>query len=1032
MQAGQRVRLISAPDREGVLTGKEQSGRRRRLQVDFSSSKEYVLEGNLEVVESDTDIYDLLDQGRYGRVANLRGAITHSRLTGRLADVIYSMEATNTEFLPYQFKPVLNFLESTSRGILIADEVGLGKTIEAGLIWTELRARFDATKLLVICPAMLRDKWKAELSHRFGIRAEICNAQQLEGILRDYRSGVRDEYAVICSFNGLRPPTNWKDESKDHRASARLARYFEENEASDSLFDCVVIDEAHYLRNPESQTHKLGMQIRQVSENVILLSATPIQLRSDDLFNLLKVIDEENFQFKTAFDEVLHANQPVLELAGQLRGESLSSVDFLTHVRQCLSHSLLKGNRQLQSLLDTPPSDEQLKNIEYTERLAARVERTNLLARTVTRSRKRYVQKNRVARKPKAITIEMSGIEHEFYETVTEEVRKYCNQFDLFEGFLLTTPQRQMCSSIPAALRAWQKKLDIMEDKELAFEFAGGDADLKRRVTIGPLVEKLASLTEGLASFEQLRAADSKYEELIRSLSNYWRSGSDRKVILFSYFRETLFYLQERLSEDGLEVKLLIGGMKENKQDVIDKFREPNGGKILLSSEVGSEGVDLQFSSLLINYDLPWNPMRVEQRIGRIDRIGQKEKAILIWNFFYGDTLDDRIYTRLFERLDIFRYALGDMEAVLGERIRSLTFELLTHKLTPEDENRRIIETQKAIAQDKRQQEELEEEAGQLAAHGDYVLNKIDAAKEMKRFIDGKSLWIYVSDFLQNNYPGCKLLRLNENPLTVEIDLSHAARADLAHFVERTKSSGTTRLARNTTGDAIACIFDNQVDFGRTDFEIINQYHPLTRFIAGKTNVDSYHGLVAAQVAMAGVGGVLRGVYIVSIRRWSTVGARSIEKLVYCGINLTSGEFLTDNNAERLISSCITDAVEWDGARVDLDSEKVISRFGEILDKLDDSFAEYCEEMEYENKDRVDYLVRTLTKHVNHQIEKINATNLELIRTGSEKQKRIIAANEGRIASLRKYMEANVAKYERQGTISSSPSDVITGVINVF
>ena len=142
MIAGDKVRIKSAPDRVGVLTAKVQIiGDSRRWLVQFPDRDQRFPESNLELVPDNESTESLLANGSYGRVVNLRRAITHARLTGRLAEVIYSMEATNTEFYAYQFKPVLNFLESPSNGILIADEVGLGKTIEAGLIWTELRAR---------------------------------------------------------------------------------------------------------------------------------------------------------------------------------------------------------------------------------------------------------------------------------------------------------------------------------------------------------------------------------------------------------------------------------------------------------------------------------------------------------------------------------------------------------------------------------------------------------------------------------------------------------------------------------------------------------------------------------------------------------------------------------------------------------------------------------------------------------------------------------------------------------------------------
>ena len=125
------------------------------------------------------DAFDLLERGRFGRISDLRRNLTFIQLSGRLANVVYSMDATNTDFLAYQYKPVLNFLDSPSNGILIADEVGLGKTIEAGLIWTELRARDDACRrLVVVCPAMLRDKWSLELEGKFGIdpKTARCSA----------------------------------------------------------------------------------------------------------------------------------------------------------------------------------------------------------------------------------------------------------------------------------------------------------------------------------------------------------------------------------------------------------------------------------------------------------------------------------------------------------------------------------------------------------------------------------------------------------------------------------------------------------------------------------------------------------------------------------------------------------------------------------------------------------------------------------------------------------------------------------------
>ena len=194
---------------------------------------------------------------------------------------------------------------------------------------------------------------------------------------------------------------------------------------------------------------------------------------------------------------------------------------------------------------------------------------------------------------------------------------------------------------------------------------------------------------------------------------------------------------------------MLMGGMRESKQDAIHRFRDSTTTKVLLSSEVASEGVDLQFCRMVVNYDLPWNPMKVEQRIGRLDRIGQKAKRIVIWNLGYANTIDHRIYERLFERLNIFTRALGGMEALLGEEIQSLAGHLLSHKLTPQEEEHRIEQTAIAIEKNRRDQDQLEKTASNLIAHGGYILERVRSAHDLKKRITEEDLEVYVSDYLE-------------------------------------------------------------------------------------------------------------------------------------------------------------------------------------------------------------------------------------------------------------------------------------------
>lgn len=168
------------------------------------------------------------------------------------------------------------FSSSSTRrqGILIADEVGLGKTIEAGLIWTELRSRFDYRRLLVLCPAVLKEKWRTELLRRFGISAAIMDARELLRQLSDPAAESRQrDFAAICTMPGLRPRRGWDDSDKStkHPAS-QLAEFLSASADNEPLIDLLVIDEAHYLRNPETLTNTLGELLAGVADRVVMLS----------------------------------------------------------------------------------------------------------------------------------------------------------------------------------------------------------------------------------------------------------------------------------------------------------------------------------------------------------------------------------------------------------------------------------------------------------------------------------------------------------------------------------------------------------------------------------------------------------------------------------------------------------------------------------------------------------------------------------------------------------------------------------------
>jgi superfamily II DNA/RNA helicase len=231
-----------------------------------------------------------------------------------------------------------------------------------------------------------------------------------------------------------------------------------------------------------------------------------------------------------------------------------------------------------------------------------------------------------------------------------------------------------------------------------------------------------------------LKTPDSKFEVLAQALQNRFYNEPGVKIIVFSFFKKTLSYLRRRLVAQGFNPLLIHGDVPiEDRQQIIDTFREDHERQILLSSEVGSEGVDLQFCRIIVNYDLPWNPMKVEQRIGRIDRLGQKADKITILNLSVADTIEEKILERLYNRIGIFQRSLGDLEQILGDVTEKLHTELLSHRLTRQQEDERIEDTQRAVETKLQLEGELVEQSAVFLGVSEYILQQIGQARDQGR-----------------------------------------------------------------------------------------------------------------------------------------------------------------------------------------------------------------------------------------------------------------------------------------------------------
>ncbi|MFA0026015.1 SNF2-related protein, partial [Vibrio sp. 10N.261.49.A5] len=227
--------------------------------------------------------------------------------------------------------------------------------------------------------------------------------------------------------------------------------------SNEPLFDLIIMDEAHYMRNPESSTSKLGHLLRDATEHVVLLSATPINLANEDLFHLLELVDPDTFDNRHYFPQVLEANKPLLEAQNAVRNPHISWFEARSILKNAQLNPILNRSSQLLSIIEFEPED----GFSHEERVevANRIERVNLLSKVVTRTRKAEVHEYRVVREPLALAVQMTDAEKEFYQAVTETVRRYASQKNVHEAFLSAMPQRQVSSCMVAAYSAWNRRV---------------------------------------------------------------------------------------------------------------------------------------------------------------------------------------------------------------------------------------------------------------------------------------------------------------------------------------------------------------------------------------------------------------------------------------------------------------------------------------------------------------------------------------------------------------------------------------------
>lgn len=526
--------------------------------------------------------------------------------------------------LPHQLYALNRALSRHRIRYLLADEVGLGKTIEAGLILRELKLRGMVRRVLVVAPKGLIHQWQMEMRLHFGEKFQFIEPAEIAAF-RSFVSSKSGEEAgaktaeenlwrwhdqVICSLDSVKPLESRRGWSQEQLASYNRERFEDLVSAS---WDLVIIDEAHRLGGSSEQVarYKLGTALAEASPYLLLLSATPHQGKTDHFLRLMQLIDRESFP-----DE------------GSVHRDRVRPFVIRTEKRAAI-------DAEGQPLFK--PRLTRLQAVAWQTRHTA---------------------------------------QQHLYEAVTDYVRHGYNQAMAAKqrhvGFLMILMQRLVTSSTAAIRTTLEKRLAVLETPQTQpslFDTTEPDewADLDGQAQIDAALlaqgserekSEVAMLLE-LARETEAAGTDAKAEALLELIYKLQQEEADPalKVLVFTEFVPTQTMLAGYLDSRGFSVALLNGSMDlEARTRAQQAFARDI--RVLISTDAGGEGLNLQFCHVIVNFDMPWNPMRLEQRIGRVDRIGQRHVVRAV-NFVLDDTVEHRVRQVLEEKLEVIAEEFG-------------------------------------------------------------------------------------------------------------------------------------------------------------------------------------------------------------------------------------------------------------------------------------------------------------------------------------------------------------------------------------
>ena len=576
---------------------------------------------------------------------------------------LVSLDGARVDVKPHQVSVVHRVVSNRPHRYLLCDEVGLGKTIEAAMVIKELRARGEAIRVLVIVPASLTRQWQFELKSKFNEVFSILNSDTLKII-----AGERPEENPFTRYESVIVSKDWIS-NKDR---AKLA--------TEVTWDLIIVDEAHHARkhqnNTETQLYKAVNGLTDIAKfpnrAVLFLTATPMQLSAEELYSLIEMVDPTLFPSLEAFNGHRQALPALNELA--------SVIEAATDLKSLPDARVNQLSDWLQITRDK--SKDLLASGDKAGILEA-LGKKHLITEVLIRNRKVNVLKFN-ERQAHRWDVELTDEEKNVIDAIEDYVELgYRNAASAklnSIGFLMTTYQKMMASSLRTIRDSLERRLIKLEGRSMNEELSEEEIqplleDLNLDLEDNSIAQPTESLLIAEAEVNQLKRLvamldeikiDSKAQKLVENMEELANSEVP-KVLIFTEYRGTQNYLADVLREAGWAVNLFHGSQTpQKKDDSVEAFRSGDGRQVLIATEAGAEGRNFQFCHMLVNYDLPWNPMTVEQRIGRVDRMGQ-QNTVLVFNFCVLGSIEERVLDVLEERINLFKITVGGLDPILGE-----------------------------------------------------------------------------------------------------------------------------------------------------------------------------------------------------------------------------------------------------------------------------------------------------------------------------------------------------------------------------